>query len=309
MINKVAQIKRDKTDAPNNIRMANLMKAKVLGENLGLLKKDAFSGNPADNLKVYEQNKDLLDSNLKKLEQQGYGMLPGDRLRMKILKDMAKMKKKKKGGALRLAGQRGKGKITGQSSSRDIGGPYKMLGSGLGLPGNGIIAKVVTQEIIPSLMKTLGIDGKTLSPTVIQNIVNKALSMAKSGDLKSITSQLSKVILPILVHSHTQKMYGRGLGLPGGMYGGKKDVLLDTLNKGLTGALKWYVNRTAKSKGMNPIFKGKGMHGGSWGSFWTGFKRGFKKVFKPGAKIAAIGATYMGHPEVGAALTAASELV
>lgn len=264
MMTAVDRIARDKSDAPMNIAQARLIKAKMGLEDMGVLKRDAFSGDLSSK-NISNSERELLNGKLKGLEQQGYGkkkLLPGDALKMKLLKQMA-----------------GKG----VSASRDLGGPYKMSGSG--------ILDFVIENIIPKLMKVVGIKEGAVSKNQLKNIISKSVGLLKSGNLENITDHLSKTILPILTHL---KMGGNGkIPLV------KKNKLISSLKKGLVKSLKHYVS---KKQG------GKGMLGGS---FWSDFKRDFMKLLKPGAKLASkvLGgvATAFGQPEIGVPLNILSE--
>lgn len=115
MLRKLREIARANKDSPFNIRQGNLIAAKIKAEDVGLIKRDAFSGKlpykiPADVDRIATQK-------LKELAQLGYGhptqimgigelreekngdeeelMLPGDKLKIKLLKKLSKSKKKK----------------------------------------------------------------------------------------------------------------------------------------------------------------------------------------------------------------------
>ena len=80
--------------------------------------------------------KKLFDSKLSELEQEGYGMLPGDALKLKILKNMSRKRTKQISGA---------------------GKSYKMIGSGISLPGSGKgnITNFIVKKVVPSLLSNL----------------------------------------------------------------------------------------------------------------------------------------------------------
>jgi hypothetical protein len=348
MINKVTQIARVRGDARRNIAQASLMRVKVLGEDLGLLRKDAFSGDLSKNANIPAKDKRMLTRKLSELAPQGYGggslqmpggampvnqtlgdnMLPGDALKLKLLKQMSvnQARKRRKGTvnqkpfqtqrSKRQAGAGKRGKVgykrTGQSRSRDLGKQYKLLGNGINLPGGGkpAIMKFVMSKIIPSLMGTVGIPKGTLAISSIAKLISKALSMAKSGNLSQIISHLTKTILPILTAGKLKHLGMRGRGI-GDMLKGHKNMLLSKLGKGMLRAFKWYINKSLKEEGLKPIFQGSGINlpGGSFANFWKGFKQGFKMVFKPGAKILGAAATALGQPEIGIPLGAVSGYV
>jgi hypothetical protein len=321
MINKVKSLQRNRGDAPRNIAQASLMRAKVLGEDLGVLRKDAFSGDLSKNANIPAKDRTLMTRKLNELAPQGYGggnlqmpggavMLPGDALKLKLLKQMARKRTKRQAGA----GKRGKVgyKRTGQSRSRDLGKQYKLLGNGVHLPGGGKpnIMKFVMSKIVPSLMRTVGIPKGVMGLAPIARMVSKALDMAKSGNISTIISHLSKTLLPILTAAKMRHMKMRGRGIAS-VLSGHKNMLLENLGKGMFRAFKWYLNKGAKDRGLKPIFKGSGISlpGGSFANFWKGFKKGFTMVFKPGAKILGAAATALGQPEIGIPLTAVSGLL
>ena len=307
MINKIDQISRNRLDSGQNITQARLMKAKVIGEDLGLLKKDAFSGYLSKNKNISKKDKELLENKLNELAPEGYGLLPGDRLKLKLLKQMARKRKKRQSGS----GKRRRPKNKGQSRSRDLGKQYKLLGSGLNLPGTGKgnIMNFVINKILPSLLKTVGLPKDVIKNESIINMISKSLDMAKSGNMSSIISNLSKALLPILTAAKMKHMNMHGRGIVDVLKGYKKN-LLEKLGLGLFKAFKWYLNKAAKDKGMKPIFgSGINLPGGKFSNFWKDFNKGFKMVFKPGAKIVGDIASAMGHPEFGIALRGVSELL
>ena len=73
MINKLKQLEKDKSDDPFNIQIGmKAIQGKVLGEDLGILPKDEFSGN----LKTYtDHDLDLLLKNRDQLQLEGYGKI------------------------------------------------------------------------------------------------------------------------------------------------------------------------------------------------------------------------------------------
>lgn len=293
MIKKVKQISARGADSRANIAQASLMRAKVAAEDMRLLSKGAFGGDFKKNNEVYEQNKVLFDNNLKPLAQAGYGLgavrgygLPGDALKMKLLKTM---KKKKKGSGVLTAGAKA-------PKSRDLGQAYKMLGSG-------ILPKFVMDKIIPAVMGSIGKPKITLPPSVIKKHINKAIGMSKS--IPSIVSNLSKTILPIV--KIAKGMKGKG-------FGEMKDKLLENLGRGIFKAVKWFINKRRQQAGQPALFKGSGLNlpGGGFKEFFKAFKKTLKKaakIGKPIAKVAGAVATATGNPEIGVPLSALGQLL
>lgn len=198
------------------------------------------------------------------------------------------------GDGLRLAGQRGKG-YASKSKSYGTTQGHKLM-------GQGAMMDFAMKQIIPSLAKSVGVDIKHIPMGKITPIIKKALQMAKTGDIKSITQNLSKVILPLLTQGKLKtmghKMSGKGLGSVVD-YVGHKTGLNDLLANGLMKAFKWYFKKPQSGKGLNPGGGGLKLGGGN---FWSGFKKGFTSVFKPGAKILGAAASAMGQPEIGVPL-------
>jgi hypothetical protein len=261
------------------------MRAKVKAEDAGLLSKGSFGGDYKKNNEVYEQNKSIFDSSLKPLAQEGYGkVLPGDALKLKLLKSMKK-KKKKKGSGVLTAGAKA-------PKSRDLGKAYKMLGSGL--------PKFVMNKIIPAIMGSIGKPKITLPPSVISKHINKAVNMSKS--IPSVVSNLSKTILPMV--KIVKGMKGSGLSE-------MKDTLLENLGRGIFKAVKWFINKRRQQAGKPALFKGSGLNlpGGSFKEFFKDFKKVLKKAAKPAAKIGSAVATATGNPEIGVPLGVLSELL
>ena len=297
MINKLKQIERNRGDDPRNIMLGKrLIQAKVLGEKLGVLKRDAFSGDLSKNNPTPKELQ-LMTSKLNELAPQGYGlrvpggaMKPGDMLKIKLLKQMAR-----------------KGKIKGVSKSKTLPGmkSYTLRGRGFKIKGNGKLQGFIVKKIVPSILSSLNIPRKTLPMSMITTVVSKALEMAKSGNLSTIISNLSKTLLPMITAANLKHVGVRGGALQGrgitDILGEQKNKLLGALGKSLFGAFKWFLNTTAKQEGNTMPFAGSGLGlpGGSFASFFKDFAKGFKMVFKPAAKLLAPIASALGVPEIG----------
>ena len=311
-------------DAERNIQAGmRLIQAKTIGEDLGLLDKSKFAGELTN---VSDADKILLMSNRAKLTQEGYGMLPGDQLKQKLLRKMLREKKMKQlghpkqGQGLTLPGGN-----KGASYSKTLPGmkAYKLSGSGyckgngLTLPGGMMVGKgdvmgFILKGIVPNLVKSLGISPNALPIAKIAPMISKALDLAKTGNLPSIIQNLTKTLLPLLAHGKLKtigvKMSGSGIME---VLKSAKLGLDKKLATGLFNAFKWYLNKSAVSQGNKAPFKGSGLTlpGGSFGNFWKGFKKGFVSVFKPGAKILGGVATALGQPEIGIPLGIVSEML
>lgn len=84
MITSLQRIKANRLDSGRNITAGlRLIQAKTIAEDLGVLKKDVFAGSLD---KLSTQDSALLNSAKNKLEQKGFGKLPGTRLKMKMMR-------------------------------------------------------------------------------------------------------------------------------------------------------------------------------------------------------------------------------
>ena len=254
----------------------------------------------------------------------------GPTILKEIVLPMAKAHIEKKYGAkgdgLRLAGQRGRGKKkrkaktmkgkgkgvnTGYASRGKSYGTTKgyklMKGVGLGLAGKGELSNFVIKSVLPSIAKSVGIDMKEIPITQAMKVVKKAVGVAKSGDVKSIAMNLSKVLIPLLTHGKLKSIGVKTQGAVKDVMKVAKKVhskLNPKLVNGIMKALKYYVNKSLSGKGMSG--RGLGLPGSG---FWGDFAKGFTMVFKPASKILAAGATAMGQPEIGVPLGVISELL
>jgi hypothetical protein len=291
MINAVKRIEANKGDDPRNILLAKAITAKRFAEDIGVLKKDAFSGDVSSQ-KVSARDRNILESNLGGLVQKGYGlnlpgagMLPGDALRAQIVKKMKKDKKKK--------------------AKPESGKPSKMIGS---MSGKGAILNMVSKSLVPLLMKNLNIPSGALSADSISKIVSQALNNSKKGDMTSVISNLTKSILSMLTGAKMQTM---GMPLKGDSMSGRglSDILGSAkagLRMGL-GRILVHAFKTLDKMKMG----GKGARGLSMSGqgFWSSFVKGFKMVFKPFAKIAGPVLSAVGMPEFGAPLSAIGKVL
>jgi hypothetical protein len=86
MIRKVEEIARNKTDSRLNIAQAKLIKAKIIDEDLGSIKRNAFSGDLSNNQLLPKEDVALMNGKLKTLSMEGYGKSPAYELKKKILR-------------------------------------------------------------------------------------------------------------------------------------------------------------------------------------------------------------------------------
>ena len=252
MIREVNQIAQNKSDNPRNIFVARAIAGKVKLEDMGLLKKDAFSGDLSKK-NLSPENDALLTT---ALNQQGYGLklagqrgkgviLPGDALKIKLMKQIIKKKKKgkkMKGGFFPFlapiialiteaisgitVASVGSAVATGAASAVGASIVKKIVGSGKNLKGKGIqdMAKVVAKklkehkDVIIQTAKAIGITESDLPETVL-NVATKTLETVANPSKENIL-EVVKVLIPHVRKAFQSKLEskvkaGSGLSLPG----------------------------------------------------------------------------------------------
>ena len=287
MINSLQRIKASRSDAGRNITAGlRLIQAKKIGEDLGVLDKSKFSG---DLDKLSAGDSALLNNAQSELTQEGYGVLPGDALKMKMIKKMLRQSKSKsksiKGGSVAISGS-----SSGQSRKRGLGKNYKLAPKPI--VGGSAIGPYIAKAI-PHLVKSLGLPSSTT--TTITRLIPKIVSVTNSKNLGVIINKIAKNILPILAHKHLNKGKHQMSG---------KGVLQVIKAKGSTLVKKLADSIMKFLKGS----KGSGLKL-SGGGFFSDFAKGFKMVFKPGSKLLGAVATAVGVPEVGIPLSVISGLL
>jgi len=292
MVDKLSQMQRmGGLDARRNISVAkNAIKAKVFAENRGILERGRFTKTSTGKLSAKGQ------AVLKELEQEGFGN-PADILKMNIIKQLVKENRKKKGsGKKKRSTKKTRNRITRNpfpGASFDKAFPsssnFKVIGSGLA--GRGDIKNFIVKTVIPQILSDLKVPLSILKTSTIGKIIDKALIAAKSGKINDIIKQLTKSIVPIIVHA-SLKHKVKGKGMAGA---GMKNImklhgsgLLSLLAKGLGKAFRWYLKKGAKERGLKGVSRllGGSMCGSGFGSFFKGFVKVLRKVLKPVAKVA-----------------------
>jgi hypothetical protein len=281
MLKKVEEIQKNKTDSLMNIYQAKAIYGKVLGEDLGLLKKGSFSSvdKPARRVKTEEEKKTLINKG-NELIQEGYGkkkLLPGDALKMKIIKNEIKQKLKK---------QKGKGMPDGNHGiniDKDLGKQYQLGGN---------IVNTILDKVIPELLEKIGM--KDMLPiSQIKNIITGALKIKGDQSISNIVDTVGKTVLNLIHSQLGGAMKPRKL-----LNKTKLMKLLPKLKKGIKGSLSHHIK---KGKGMCRKTKKGGcydcnMTGSGW---WDDFYTGFSSVVKPGLQVLGGIADATGMPEFG----------
>ena len=270
MVKSLERIEKSKGDAGRNIFLGkNLIKAKMMGEDIGVLSKKEFAG-PL--VKLSDKEKDILLTNQAKLAQDGYGRKrPGDDLKQMLIKKFGKP-------------------TYGASSSRTLpdSKPFKMLGAGEIPDGIPDIAVVLKNKVLPNLINKMGLQG-SVSQNMLNTVVDK--TVAQSGNIQDAIVNLSKAVLPVVGMTKLKQV---GLPPPQIAMGYKKmmvhkNKLLQHLSMGMLNSLK------GKKQ------KGKG--------FWDDFSSAFSSILKPALSVLGVVADALGQPEIGIPLSIASELV
>jgi hypothetical protein len=199
MIKKVNQISNNKSDSRFNIAQARLIKAKIVGENLGLIKRDAFSGDLSVNKLISKEDKELMEKTLKPLEMKGYGSPIKDLKR----KARSAVVKQKGSGLFRMPKPLAKGETA--SIMPLLGDIGKLAGTKLLLPIAGAIiagksAKAISKKIFPWIKKKLGFGGSGLKNSHEQKLMDeleKGIVKVKSHMEKgqTILSLLSNALI------------------------------------------------------------------------------------------------------------------
>lgn len=182
MVRNLDRIASSKGDAKKNIFQGRrLIQGKMAAEDVGLMEKGSFGG---DLEKISQSDMILLKANQMKMGQEGFGNLPAQQLKMKLLKAHARRKSKKgkgltpSGGGLHPTG----------GGLHPTGGGLHPTGGGLKLSGGRILTEPQMKkvqkcikcqlmkgsgmgDILKSVIKVLGPVAKEVGPTILKEIV------------------------------------------------------------------------------------------------------------------------------------------
>lgn len=174
MVKNLNRIAKNKSDSAKNIFQGRrLIQGKMAAEDVGLMEKGSFGG---DLKPISDEDKIILMSNRARLGQEGYGNLPAQQLKLKLLK--AHSRKGKKGKGLKVPG----------GGLHPTGGGITLPGGGISLPGGRILTapqmKKVNRcvrcevmrgkgmaDILKSVVKVLGPVAKEVGPKLLKEIV------------------------------------------------------------------------------------------------------------------------------------------
>ena len=278
MIRKVDEIARNKTDSRFNIAQAKLIKAKMIGEDLGLIKRNAFSGDLSLNKALPQGDIALMNEKLKPLEMAGYGKSPAHELKKK---------------AMRKARQMGKGDIK-LGKHIELGeSPIKVNRefSQLVPKQQSSITPIFTSkskatDLINSPFSTMA---RALGDLGIHGAKKLALPFAGLVLAKKSASTMASKILPWI----KRKMFGKGMGGAGLKKYDK--VLLKHLEKAIVKTRK-HMKKGQSGKGYEPL---------SGSGFFSSFVNIMKKIAKPALKAGMAGLSVV-QPELAIPLGVAS---
>lgn len=203
MINSLKKIQANKGDAGRNIQMGmRLIQAKKLGEDLGKLDKSEYAGELE---KISPGDMALLMKNKGELQQQGFGkntLLPGNKLKNKLLNKMIKEQKMKSlGDRVKTQKLKGAGKVmphtsSGQSRSKTLPDSkgYKISGEIIS-KANKLNPRPIRFSIIGKGVK--GFSTRKSAPLSGKGVGIKEILSDKSG----IVDFVMKKILPSLTEA------------------------------------------------------------------------------------------------------------
>jgi hypothetical protein len=283
MVKKLKSIEKNKQDSKFNTQQGMRgIQAKILGENLGVLKPGqiaTFGG-------IQKQDRPLLEAKLAELEQEGFGSLPGEELKRKLIKKNARRAKKSakhtKGGRAGSTNVLLDSIIKLMRTKMLPGMLKKLLGRGKTIPisGSGKLDSLLHMRLL-KVMNNKGSKGRDLG---------KPFSVSGRGVTSTLIKKLAvtaaKTIIPVLLKIlKTKGVVGRGMQGTG--------RTSDFVSRMLFKAFKKLVNFRATQQGFQPVFKGDGMNGsGFFSDFAKGFKKGFLDTLKVAGKVAKVAAPF-----------------
>lgn len=253
MINKLQSVLKNREDNDFNVNMGlRPIQAKYNAEKLGLVPsgKIASFGDVTD-----PADRALLQQKLTELEQEGFGMLPGEMLKNKLLKTYKT--------------------VSGNETLRNMADMLikhalpvivkKMGGSGLKLAGQG---KKLSQSLYMAMLKkqdngasrnldeVLGTDGNMRGNGIMDTLKK----------IKPYAIEAGKYLLPIVMKHAEKKIKEKMEG------SGKKKKLKKVLNDNISNAMVHYIRNDKNVKKM--------YGNGFWQDFGDGFVKGFTNTLK-----------------------------
>lgn len=278
MVDKTASYLKDDQQAPMNvISNRTLIRGKEFLEKSGMVRPGSLATfKEASNESV--ENTIRRKQQVKELERQGYGLLPGDKLKLKLLS--AQLKNPKPQSVLYKADvMHGSGKKYGKER-----GIYK--------------AVAITKLIVPKLIKTMYENNLSHVPQIGSGLLDKMGKVVKLKlklnrnikfqelEIKNKARAISRLIAPTLVPLF-MKLSKNQISIP--------ELKLE-LERALTQGFIMFGGPQSGGR-----FLGKSS--GWWKNFGKGFVRGVKMVAKPAGQILGPVLTAAGAPEFGVPMT------
>ena len=270
------------------------IQAKAFAERTGLAKPGAIASFGG----VSSADKPLLKSKLNELEQEGYGVLPGEELLKKIKKNIRKERKAK--GQASASGKSSPAShsklaklLTMATCSKVIPQIMKALKSE-GLKGSGKMSKAIKLKLYTATLQALAKPARWGSKTHTKALntgasssrglarrshtVGRGLYLAGTGldnkkGIKKISMSMAKSIMPLLV-----KMSMKGSGSEQ-----FADLVKRTSNPTLLDKLGRKLFDILANRLKSMIRPKKKLQTGA--GFWRDFARGFASVVKPGLSV------------------------
>jgi hypothetical protein len=205
MVKRLKALEKAGADSKINTQLGMRgIQAKMIAERSGLVKPGkiaSFGGTHQSDVPIMERKR-------KELEQQGFGVRPGDLLRMEIMESMEKAKKKK--GRQQSGGRapsrkmvKGKAQYGGRAPSASVSKSGAVIvGGAMSKPMMSTAKKIhsfITEKQLPMLFHDMSGMGLGLS--------GKGLRLAGQGIIKDISPTIMKIVLRCL---SKQPLTGKG---------------------------------------------------------------------------------------------------
>jgi len=261
MVAKLKDILAKREDNAFNVNVGmRPIQAKMLGEKFGVIKHGAIASHggvndPADRA--------LLSGKLAELEQEGYGMLPGELLKRKLMKRHGKHDMR---GGKGLNLQTILPHVASFLAKHVMPLMVKHLGGGsLKLAGQWINVRAsLHMAMLKKLNDGANRDGRIVLGTDSTNIRGRGYKQIFTK-MTPYAKEAGKILLPILLRQ-LQKQMGMGGN-------GCSPVARRHMRRHLNKAMAHFIAHRGNRKAM------------AGGSFWKDFGHGFMSVMKPALKI------------------------
>lgn len=325
MVSKIDEIERKKSDSRFNIAQARMIKGKIALEKMGVLPRDKFSKSLGK--KIPQKDRKILEKELKTLEQDGFGPLPGadskigDSVRKSVISEYLKkdrvVEMPEKLSLAQLKAKKGRGVSPAGAGVSPAGAGCCKKGKGVKTTGTGVVVtgsvtsgsgildkktiKIIRDHMIPEILKEANLHYPEEARKAIGQIskvskdlndfIDKATAIATHGTFHRVLKE------------HEANATLAGSGYPEGMDGeGLKDLLESVLTGYNRNADKMALNLAKFVKKHLADFVKAKMEGGSifskigkaFKDFAHGFSSGWNSTAKLFGKIPFVGSTVEG---------------